>query len=93
MIPFTLTRDRMDDIIQDAGYETTQYSGRGMYGDECLGFRCDDEIAAVAEIVGSVYDSDERREVVKLFRGAEIDNLGKGYIIYFRRLKYGKEKE
>ena len=88
--------ERLIEIIEDAGYETQNYSGRAMYGDECPAFVTDNPIKAVAEIVGSVGDENEREEIVEAFSRAKEDSMGRDVVIYFPHVitkKYYKSEE
>lgn len=82
------------EVIEEVGYETRSYSGRGMYGKECLAFECDsgDELKAVAEIVASCAEEDQA-EAVKNFKTAKTDGMGLGVVIYFPRLLWIEELE
>ena len=37
-------------LIEAAGYEAYSYSGRGMFGRECVGFTCPDVNTAIADL-------------------------------------------
>ena len=43
-----MTSKQLKDIIEMAGYETRSYSGRGMYGKECLAFTVDGRVGSNA---------------------------------------------
>jgi len=79
------------DAIEDAGYDTMPYAGRGMYGKECVAFLVERgrEMAAAARIVGGVADSAARQELVKVFAGANRDNMGRDdNVVYFTRIDH-----
>ena len=89
-----LDTDGFREIIEDAGYDTRSYSGRGMYGKECLAYEVParDEIYSVACIMEqacSVLDGDSKiDDVKKAFRGAVTDNMGRDdIIIYFPKFE------
>ena len=66
--------------------KTQSYSGRGMYGSQCLGFTCDsgDMLSAVAEIMANALDMDA---MALIFSGARWDSMGRSStIIYFPRI-------
>lgn len=81
-----LTVDQVNDILDNAdlAYEsfTNTYSGRGMYGDTCVGFDVDSlhELGTLAIAFVEVLGDSEGRE---LAGRARTDNMGLGYIIYF----------
>ena len=79
--------EKLIDIIEMAGYETRTYSGRGMYGKQCVGFvvSSDGIIEAVAEIMIDE-DVETQRQLLGLFRTAQTDSMGMNTIVYFPRL-------
>lgn len=82
----------VDDIVQvieDAGYHVRSYSGRGMYGEECLGVVCDSPIYMCASVMARAasygYHLDD---LVALFGKSREDSLGLSAIIYFPSITY-----
>lgn len=76
----TLTNDDKLDIIRmtadEIGGELYKgYSGRGMFGAECVGITCDDPQEAIEEAAS------------RGLRGADWDNLGRQYIVYWPSVK------
>ena len=62
------TRDkRFRKKAEKLGYKVRTYSGRGMYGRQCLGITVDQPNTVIAEIG---------------MRGLKIDNMGLSYIVY-----------
>ncbi len=86
------------DAIEESGYSTLSYSGRGMYGKSCLGFetsRSQSPIQATAEIIFSLsetcqYSGDEIElsEFVDFFSDVRQDSMGLGTIIYFPEISW-----
>ena len=82
-----ITVEQVEDICDNVGLEyssfTNTYSGRGMYGDRCVGWDVDSlaEIGPLAiafvEVLG---DTDGRT----MAENVSTDNMGLGYIVYFR---------
>src|ERR1700737_3926727 len=78
-------------ILQSAGHEPYAYSGRGMYGKECVGVNIDCEVLDfAADVIDSLlndgFDTDEVGNVVtKAFHGARSDGMGKRTVVYFPR--------
>ena len=69
-----------------AGYETRAYSGRGMYGKECLAFTADgEEFAVAADLMEAALDAGEDfiAPVLAAMRGIRTDSLGRGTVFYF----------
>lgn len=74
-------------IIEAAGFETRSYSGRGMYGNNCLGVDPDTvhEGVLFAEVL-RVLDLESAEEVAmvgKAFRRMRSDSMGRGIVVYF----------
>ena len=74
----------LKDIIEAAGYKTRSYSGRGMYGKECLAVSLRDvsESEFYADLVEKTNGSDALR-VAKALRNMRTDSLGRGIVLYF----------
>jgi len=72
-------------------YEIRAYSGRGMYGKECLGFVTENSLQAVAEICSASWfnDGDEFEFMLPdIFANARTDNMGYDTIIYFPNIEW-----
>jgi hypothetical protein len=92
----------LKDIISEAGYESRSYSGRAMYGKECVGFSTDDDhirttvklLRAARLYLNETFSSTTRREeeLGKIEDFLEydlcVDQLGRGLIYYFRRVTW-----
>lgn len=91
-----MTAERLSEIIQEAGYESQTYSGRGMYGKECVGYTVDngDELFSAVMIATSC-EPEEKDQICGLFRnGVKTDSMGRDQIIiYFPRLQYQEQVE
>jgi len=67
-----------------------KYSGRGMFGDQCVGFTVDagDSLSVVAQIVAAA-DPDSKAALANVFEGAKTDSMGRSdIIVYFPRLEW-----
>lgn len=83
----------LQEIVEDAGYETHSYSGRGMYGSKCLSFNLEsgenefDAFLTIAEAIQSYAESSddglELEDITPYFMGAKSDSMGLGTVIYF----------
>jgi len=83
-----MTSKQLKDIIEMAGCETRAYSGRGMYGKECLAFTADSEtsgFAVAADLMEAALDAGEDfiAPVIEAMRGIRTDSLGLGTVFYF----------
>lgn len=77
----------LQQMIEDAGFETRSYSGRGMYGAECLGVEIDKDLGG---FLGDLLDSalalsgpESVPVIVEALRGMKTDSMGLGLIVYF----------
>lgn len=77
----TLDYDTLLDALYDADLDEdairSNYSGRGMFGDACLGitFESIGQLMQLAAVLGTDY--------ANLFRGARTDSMGMHMIVYF----------
>lgn len=69
-------------LIQHVGYDPRRaYSGRGMFGKECVGLTTENSFAnTIADLVEGCSNLEEAAELV---RGARSDNLGLSTVIYW----------
>ncbi len=88
------------EIVEDSGLEARSYSGRCMYGANCLGVVVDSGIGeVVAEIIEHLagLDDDERgqasREAADAFRGVRKDSIGHGTVVYFPSVPWEDEEQ
>jgi hypothetical protein len=93
----------LQELIEKSGYKTQSYSGRGMYGRECLGVVLKEGqtvghfLSKVIMTIRDYCDGDEVFEILPEF--AELcdkmcsDSLGLGMIIYFPGVYYGGKEE
>ena len=81
-------------LIEEAGYETRSYSGRGMYGKTCLGV--DLEGGNLGRLLGDLVEmtatSDDPGEAVEIvaegLRSMQTGSMGRGMIVYFEDVSY-----
>lgn len=79
-------------IEQNTEYKARSYSGRYMYGEECVGFSCDSvgmfmlDMDDVLE-QGS-FKTGEKTEFKKALKNYRSDQLGRRMIIYFKDIKW-----
>lgn len=85
-------------ILETAGYETSAYSGSGMYGEECLSVTVErspfklfsDVLDALSEESDADVVNEEIGAVSKAFRGAREDSMGRSTVVYFPRIAFEK---
>lgn len=85
--------------IKSAGYEARCYSGRGMFGKECVGVEIPQDesaLALAAKLVLAVFDEDGDEEAYNFtsdladLRVSE-DAMGLDAIVYFPRITWPEE--
>lgn len=93
-----MTRYINRDDFEDAAYQIDadirdDYSGRGMYGDTCIGVTFDQYGGNEMELgvlLGQKLDADD---AYALARNARSDSMGLGTIIYFPNFKFEDEED
>jgi len=80
-----MNKRKIEDVMTEIaeaveGEVRLDYSGRGMFGETCVGIDCDNVNECIAEAA------------MHGIRRAQVDNMGKGYIVYFPHLKKGQMK-
>lgn len=88
----------LQEIVEDAGFETQSYSGRGMYGKKCLSFNLEsgenefDVFLSISESIQSYVESHddglELEDITPHFMGAKSDSMGLGLVIYFPEIEW-----
>jgi hypothetical protein len=92
------------EIVENAGYETRSYSGRCMYGKDCLGIDTPQMLPCIADLVQAAADMDSGEDpgaegsacwiLQNALRNARTDNMGLGMILYFPEVAWeGTEEE
>jgi hypothetical protein len=81
---------RLIALFRKAGYAPRPYSGRGMFGRECLGVSLRVPASEFwADVIEHVSKAD-RAGVREVMREAREDTLGRGTILYFPRIQFEK---
>lgn len=85
--------DKIRDLFEDAGYESYSYSGRAMYGAQCLAVTCESPTRCVLEVVQtfvSSFDDDDTAglqdkldDLVSSLKDAREDSMGRRTVLYF----------
>ena len=88
-----MTTTTLREVIEGAGYETRGYSGRAMFGRECLGVEVPSGGLGVfiADVMTEVIDQgdvDRPYEIAEAFRGMAQDSMGRNLIVYFPSTPY-----
>jgi hypothetical protein len=96
-----MTAEKLLELLDDAGLNTRQYSGRGMSGKHCPAFKVesDTEILTAGFDISqalreqnagapSVHEYEATEDVQTLLSTATTDSMGKGIIVYFPRYTF-----
>lgn len=79
-------------LFEAAGYEPRSYSGRGMFGQKCLGVSCDSEVRLiidfVRELCATTDDQAEINDVLDMISDVKTDSLGRQTIIYWPDIEW-----
>lgn len=84
-------------ILDNCDYKPFKYSGRRMYGKDCIAIRVRGNgtkniIETILDISSSVADDDleEYKELVKVLRETETDNLGHDTVMYWSNMEWAQ---
>lgn len=101
---FTCTDEEILEVLQRAvengnvSAELRSYSGRGMYGRECVGVSIDGGGGDRSFVASAMYEAAQQEDpedmlddLLELFSYSEVDSLGFGTILYFPRWKMTDE--
>ena len=84
----------LEEVISEAGYESRRYSGRFMYGQECIALATEDASFEVKEVLSetaeSLYRHKQREVCLNLIRKMQQDSLGLGFIYYWPTVTYAR---
>ena len=93
-------KSTLQSIIEFSGFDTRSYSGRGMYGKECLGVSLG---MSTGQFFAQVFDdvirnnpSEEEKEAFsEALKHFKTDSMGRGQIVYWENVEYasGDEEE
>jgi hypothetical protein len=84
-----VTDERVRELFEDAQYETRSYSGRCMYGENCLAVYTDSASEAVTVILDVVQacaengSAEDVLELVAKLRGSRTDSMGRSVVVYW----------
>ena len=87
---------KLIDYIELGGHDARSYSGRGMYGERCVGIGCSSPERVVVDIIEAVFSEgveEDFHDVCSVMRSMQTDSLGRGSIMYFPSVKWEGEEE
>lgn len=80
--------EQMESFCEDYGYAyRDDYSGRGMYGNTCVGITCDNPVQAAMELMAYLADSIEPADALDILGTPQVDSMGCSQILYFPHLR------
>jgi hypothetical protein len=86
-------------LLEDNDFKTRSYSGRGMFGKECLAVTVEDIVKGTWDIATMLAEynaeaADLNEEPIPEPRGMRYDNMGRQYVIYWTQVPFeGEESE
>ena len=88
-----MTSEQLIEVLEDADLELRSYSGRAMYGKECVAFTCEPDalIGIIAETIHEAsqnYQPEQVGELVQAMKRARTDELGRSVVVYFPRVAW-----
>lgn len=83
-----MNKDYFDNYLNNFGYDTEEYSGRGMFGKTCLAVVTDETpFRFCAKLMRGAKNDEEREKLAVILQGTKEDSLGMGRIFYWPDLK------
>lgn len=83
---------KLVELAEYAGLDARSYSGRGMYGDECVAITCDDPLDCILDLINACVemtnDVDEIAECIEDLRNPRTDSMGLSSVVYWPRIKW-----
>jgi hypothetical protein len=96
MLEETNKKSLLQLFAENAEFGTRSYSGRGMYGEECLAVTLDSN-QQIGEFVSAVFEqASEEGEIAELcatFESMCQDSMGMGAVIYFKAVKFSRDED
>jgi hypothetical protein len=85
-----LTQERLTELVLGTDLEIRSYSGRGMYGKQC--------VAVTGESVNSILSEmmencDSGYEAAQLLRESSSDSKGRDVVVYWPRSRFEEEQD
>jgi hypothetical protein len=80
------------DLLCDRGANVYAYSGRAMFGRQCIGITIGyNPYAFMAECVACLETDEDREDIIRIFSYTKTDSLGLGSIIYWPNMEWDVE--
>ena len=93
-----MTSEKFLELIDNAGLTARSYSGRGMYGEECVaittgGDNGSSEHAVVAVLIMEAVSDGCGDEMTKLMKSTRTDSMGRNSVMYWPTMKWPEGRE
>ena len=93
-----MNSNTFQEILEEAGYHTRSYSGRSMYGKQCIAITTDHSIGTVmGNIFQVAYDEIDENDVedfVDILSSMQQDHMGKSSMVYyFPNIEYTQDED
>lgn len=87
--PYSSFTERLIDVLSAAGYDYREYSGRGMFGKQCVGV----DVSDLRDLMGLLAEISkiDPEFTAMLIQDAQFDDMGRGMIIYWPKASITKE--
>lgn len=83
------TKSNLQNLIELASYEARSYSGRAMYGKECIAVDLDGSaFEFFADLLHYAEEDSDRECLEEALRAARTDQMGRGTVVYFPGTEY-----
>lgn len=86
----------LQELAQIAELKVRSYSGRGMFGKECVGISADNVGDTLADLLQAAKDAEDDESVdvvIDALRDMRTDNLGRGVVVYFPSFEWKDEED
>ena len=87
------TKHPVQEFFEDAGIECRSYSGRAMYGRQCLGVEVDSLGELFVSVLEGVEGEDDTQDLQRAFRDMRTDSMGLGVVVYFPSVPFVGDDE
>lgn len=88
---------KLIEIFEDADYNPRSYSGRGMFGCQCLGVECKDPTRMILDVIisccGMAESVSDVADFCEELKRSNTDNMGLDMIVYWPGIKWEEKEE
>lgn len=77
-------------FLEEAGLDTSAYSGRGMFGKNCLSVRIHNVNELFLSVIENIRPDTDTYMISRAFRNMRTDSLGLGMVAYFPEIEYSE---